>query len=77
MVKGVDLFFENLPKMLKASRVASLFDISIKTIYDWHYRPNKRKIPVPMGLIRKFNGDLFIDTEILKQWFASQNPSLA
>jgi len=77
MLHGIDSIFENLPKTLKPNEVVSLFGCKLKTIYDWHYRPKKRKIPVPENLFVKFNGRLTIQTEILKQWITSQNPSLA
>ena len=75
MLSEIDLIFENLPKILRPEKVASVLGLSLKTIYDWKYRQKQRH--VPPGLFLKFNRCLFIRTDILKQWIASQNPSLA
>jgi hypothetical protein len=75
MFAEVDSIFENLPKMLSPEQVGSILNRDIKTIYDWHYRQKQRK--VPEGLFVKFNRRLFLRTEILKRWIASQNSSLA
>lgn len=75
MLRGIDLLFENLPQILRPDRVALILGLSIKTIYDWHYRQKERG--VPEELFVKFNRSLYLRTDILKQWIASQNPSLA
>ena len=73
MLKGLDQLFENLPKILRPAQAASIFSFSIKTIYDWHYRQEKRNIP--SGLFLKVNHNLYLRTDILKEWIATQNPS--
>lgn len=75
MFPEIDQIFENLPKILRPQKVASVLGLSIKTIYDWHYRQKERR--VPLGLFVKFNRSLYLRTDILKEWIASQNPSLA
>jgi len=69
-----ELFFENLPSLLRVEAAASLLGISKKTVYDWKYRSLERKIP--LGLFIKFNGALYIQTKILKRWILAQNPNL-
>lgn len=73
-VGPLERFFDKLPALLRAEAVASALGISIKTIYDWKYRRNKREVPV--NLFVKFNGQLFINTEALKRWMIAQNPRL-
>ena len=75
MFQVFDTLFENLPVMMRPDRVASVLGLSKKTIYDWHYRQKQRK--VPPELFFKINRCLYLRTDILKQWIASQNPSLA
>jgi predicted DNA-binding transcriptional regulator AlpA len=67
-------FFENLPTLLKPEQVMSLFGFSIKTIYDWRYRGKRKNNSIPKNLFLKFNKKIFIRTEVLKLWIASQNP---
>jgi len=67
--------FENLPELIKPTAAAAILGISVKTIYDWRYRLKQRKIPD--GFFVKVNRSLLIRTKILKQWIASQNPSLS
>lgn len=64
-------FFENLPELMKPEAVAELLGVSVKTIYDWRYRQELRR--VPKGLFLKFNRLLYLRTEVLKQWILSQN----
>jgi hypothetical protein len=54
--------FENT--LMKASEFCSAFGYSMKTIYEWKYRPKKNK--VPDDLVVKFRGKLFIRTDILR-----------
>ena len=68
------LLFENLPELIKPEAVASLLSVSVKTVYDWRYRQKLRK--VPEGLFLKFNRQLYLRSEVLRQWIRSQNPSL-
>jgi predicted DNA-binding transcriptional regulator AlpA len=75
MLHELDQLFENLPKILRPDRVASILGLSKKTIYDWHYRQKQRRVPAELFV--KFNRSLYLRTDILKQWIASQNPSLA
>ena len=65
------LGFDNLPKLLTTKVVSSLFGYSINTIYDWKYRP--KKYHIPRGLFLKVNQKLFIRSDILQEWIASQN----
>ncbi len=74
VTSSFDMIFENLPNILRPTQVASILGLSIKTIYDWHYRQEKRKVPKELFL--KFNRSLYLRTDILKQWIASQNPYL-
>ena len=67
--------FENQPEILKPTAAATLLGVSVKTIYDWRYRSRERN--VPEGLFLKLNRLLLLRTEVLRQWIASQNPSLA
>lgn len=67
-------FFENLPEFARPQLVADTMGLSIKTIYDWRYRAGTLK--APEGLFVKFNRILYIKTEILRKWIASQNSSL-
>lgn len=55
--------FENL-EIMKASEFCSRFGYSMKTVYDWKYRPKKNK--VPENLVVKFRGKLFIRTDVLR-----------
>ena len=73
VVTGVPLFFENLNAIERPDIVASALGISIKTIYDWRYRGRRRGVPANMFLT--FNRRLFIRTNILAEWIASQNPA--
>lgn len=70
----LEKFFEMQPSLLRVEAVASLLNISEKTVYDWRYRSLERNIPP--GLFVKFNGFLYLQTEVLKRWMLSQNPSL-
>ncbi len=70
---GVPIF-ENQPELIKPEAVAELLGVSVKTIYDWHYREKLRG--VPPGLFLKLNRLLYLRTEVLRQWIRSQNPSL-
>lgn len=65
------VLFENSKGLLSPREVSDLLGISIKTIYDWKYRPSLRK--VPQRLFVKFNRKLFIRTDILRTWILSQN----
>jgi len=67
-------FFENLPELLRPERAATVLDVSIKTIYDWRYK--HRRYKVPGDLFLKFNRILYLNTKVLKEWIASQNPSV-
>lgn len=67
-------FFENLPKMIRPKQVAEILGLSIETIYDWKYRAKLKR--VPEGLFIKLNRTLYLRTDVLKEWIASQNPSL-
>lgn len=66
--------FDNLPKLLRPEAVAPLLGISVKTIYDWRYRGRLRRIPQQLFL--KVNRFLYLRTDVLMDWIASQNPSL-
>ena len=65
--------FDNLPELLKPEAVASLMGISVKTIYDWHYRRRLKKVPDHLFL--KFNRLLYLRTDVLREWIIAQNPT--
>jgi hypothetical protein len=69
-----DDFLNDLPELLRLDLAASVLGVSPKTIYDWKYRSHQRKIPA--GLFVKLNRSLLIRTSVLREWIASQNPSL-
>jgi len=56
--------FENPLELMKASEFCTRFGYSMKTIYEWNYRPKKHNIPD--NLVVKFRGKLFIRTDVLK-----------
>ena len=56
--------FENGIELMKASEFCSRFGYSMKTIYEWKYRPKRNK--VPDNLVVKFRGKLFIRTDVLR-----------
>ena len=64
-------FFENLPELLRPEVAARVLGISRQTIYDWRYRQSERKIP--SSLFLKINRLLYVRTNVLKEWIASQN----
>ena len=66
-------FFENLPRLMRPQKVAELFELSVTTIYDWKYRAKLKRIPE--GLFVKLNRNLYLRTDVLKEWMTSQNPS--
>ena len=69
-----DDFLSDMPELIRPELVASVLGVSVKTIYDWRYRSHKRRIPP--DLFVKVNRSLLIRTSILREWIASQNPSL-
>lgn len=73
MAKSELLLFDNLPKLLRPETIASLLGLSVKTIYDWRYRGKLRSIPPQLFL--KVNRFLYLRTDVLRDWIASQNPS--
>jgi hypothetical protein len=56
--------FENQINLMKASEFCTRFGYSMKTIYEWKYRPKRNKVPT--DLVVKFRGKLFIRTDILR-----------
>ncbi len=66
--------FDNLPELLKPEAVASLLGLSVKTIYDWHYRRRLKKVPDHLFL--KFNRLLYLRRDVLQTWLIAQNPTL-
>ncbi len=64
--------FDNLKEILKPEEVASLLGVSVKTIYDWRYRGTS--LGVPKNLFLKFNRFIYLRSDILRDWFISQNP---
>ena len=72
--KSPDLFFNNLPEIMKAVAVADLLGLSIKTIYDWRYKQKTRNIP--NNLFIKINRLLYLRTAVLRVWITSQNQYL-
>lgn len=67
-------FLADLPELIRLESAAEVIGVSVKTIYDWRYRCKERKIPA--GLFVKINRSLLIRTSVLREWIASQNPSL-
>lgn len=63
--------FENLKELLSPREVSQLLGVSPKTIYCWKYAPEKSNVPV--GLFIKFNHKIFVRSDILRRWIASQN----
>lgn len=57
-------------EIMRANEVAQVMGLSLETIYDWKYRPQKRKIPA--GMFMKVNRMLFIQTRVLTSWIDSQ-----
>lgn len=72
--KSPELFFNNLPEIMKAVAVADLLGVSIKTIYDWRYKQKTRNIP--NDLFIKINRLLYLRTAVLRKWITSQNQFL-
>lgn len=68
------MLFDNFRGLEKPEAVAQILGISVKTIYDWRYRERQRKVPA--GLFVTFNRRLYLRSDILQEWIASQNPSL-
>jgi hypothetical protein len=56
--------FENKIELMQATEFCSKFGYSMKTVYEWRYRPKRNKVPA--DLVVKFRGRLFIRTDILK-----------
>lgn len=56
--------FDNQFPIMKATEFCKRFGFSMKTIYEWKYRPKRNK--VPDNLVVKFRGKLFIRTDILE-----------
>lgn len=69
---NIPLLFENLPDLLKPKQAAVILNVSRETIYDWHYRRHKNGLPD--GLFLAINRRLYLRTDVLKKWIASQNP---
>jgi hypothetical protein len=67
-------FLADLPELMRPESAAKVLGVSIKTIYDWRYRSEQRKIPA--GLFVKINRSLLIRASVFREWIASQNPSL-
>jgi hypothetical protein len=59
-----EMFFDNQLPLMTAADFCSRFGYSIKTIYDWKYRPKKNKIPEKMVI--KIRGKLFVRMDIYK-----------
>ena len=74
ILNSIGGLFDNLPKLLQPKQVAALLGLKLSTIYDWRYRGDERN--VPRDLFYRFNRLLYLRTEVLRDWFASQNPAL-
>lgn len=68
-----EMFFDNLPELVRPEVAASVLGLSVKTIYDWRYR--QKQLRVPEDLFVKFNRFLYLKTPILRHWITSQNSS--
>ena len=64
--------FDNLPNIVRVQAMAKVLGMSVKTLYDWKYRPKMRKIPDDLFL--KINRILYVRTEALKRWVSCQQP---
>ena len=73
MVSPETSLFENLRSIERPAAIAAVLGISVWTIYDWRYRSRQRKVPA--GLFMTFNRRLYLKTDILQEWIASQNRS--
>jgi len=71
---GTVKLFDNLPKLMRPKQVCAYLDVSVKTIYDWRHRGCLRG--VPKDLFLSINRRLFIKTDVLLDWMASQNPGV-
>jgi hypothetical protein len=59
------LVFEKQLNLMKASEFCERFGYSLKTIYEWKYRPKRNNVPA--DLVVKFRGRLFVRTDILNE----------
>jgi len=57
--------FDKQLNLMKASEFCERFGYSLKTIYEWKYRPKRNKVPA--DLVVKFRGRLFVRTDILNE----------
>jgi hypothetical protein len=64
-----DTIFDKKIELMRASEFCSKFGYSMKTVYDWKYRPKKNRVPA--DLVVKFRGKLFIRTGRLKALISS------
>jgi hypothetical protein len=67
---GMADVFANLPPLMSTDDVAAFSRTTKLTIYDWHYRPDKYR--VPPGMIIKFGRKMLIDRDIFKVWFQTR-----
>lgn len=65
--------FDNSLGLIPASEFCSRFGYSIKTVYDWRYRPKKNKVPAE--LVVKFRGKLFVRISLLNGLAPFEDPS--
>jgi hypothetical protein len=63
-VNPLGRFFDNQVPLMAATEFCSRFGYSMKTIYDWRYRPKKNKVPDKM--VVKIRGKLFVRTDIYR-----------
>lgn len=69
---SLDLLFDNLPELITPDQIAERGIASVKTTYDWKYRP--RKYNTPNGLFapkRKASSPNKIYRDVLKEWLIS------
>ncbi len=63
--------FENFRSWMRPQEVSNLLGIRVKTIYDWKYRMEEKR--VPRDLFVKLNGQLYLRKTVLLTWISSQN----
>ena len=65
------VLFDNKPNYISPDQVIQFYPIAVKTVYDWHYRPNKYS--VPNDLFQKFGRKLMLRRDVLEKWVNSRN----
>lgn len=69
-VQSLEPLFDNLPTLLTPKMAADLTHSSIKTVFDWRYRPAKYGVPDDMFV--KGGRKLFLRRDLFTRWFFSR-----